>query len=125
MQFLENLPLKFTSDTQSPEIYQCPTYIETYAGRKNDPVVVNWKEPEAKDNSNDVKLIQKQGPRPGSSFKVGIKTIRYQAEDGSGNLSPPCVFLVIVQGRYQSCEFTEILAHDTMIVLIINETNCH
>lgn len=99
MQCLENLSIKFTSDTQNPEINQCPTNIETYAGRKNTPVVVNWKEPEVKDNSNNVKLIQKQGKRPGSLFNFGREQIRYQAEDESGNLSPPCEFWVDVRGE--------------------------
>lgn len=84
-------------DTQNPEINQCPTNIETYAGRKNTSVVVNWKEPEVKDNSNNVKLIQKQGKRPGSLFNFGREQIRYQAEDESGNLSPPCEFWVDVR----------------------------
>lgn len=81
-----------------PEIYECPNTIHKYANRYNTPVIVTWKEPKAKDNSNIVKLTQTMGNTSGSLFSVGRNEIRYQAKDGNGNKSPYCIFWVEVEG---------------------------
>lgn len=84
-------------DKENPEIYECPNHISTFANRNNQPVIVNWEKPKAKDNSDIVKLEQTMGQPSGSLFSVGKTEIRYQAIDGSGNKSPYCTFLVDVE----------------------------
>lgn len=84
-------------DKENPEIYECPNHISTFANRNNQPVIVNWEKPKAKDNSDIVKLEQTMGQPSGSLFSVGKTEIRYQAIDGSGNKSPYCTFWVDVE----------------------------
>lgn len=88
----------YTLDKENPEIYECPNHISTFANRNNQPVIVNWEKPKAKDNSDIVKLEQTMGQPSGSLFSVGKTEIRYQAIDGSGNKSPYCTFWVDVEG---------------------------
>lgn len=85
-------------DRQRPEIYDCPNHIHTYANRNKAPVIVTWKEPKAKDNSNIVELTQTMGNTSGSLFSI-VKQheIRYKARDGNGNESPYCIFFVKVE----------------------------
>lgn len=47
----------------------------------------------------NVTVSQIKGPSSGSSFRVGITEIQYQATDLNGNKSPDCVFFVVVEGN--------------------------
>lgn len=60
---------------------------------------MNWSVPLASDNSKNVTIRQTKGPKNGSSFRVGITEIRYQAVDSNENKSPDCTFFVVVEGN--------------------------
>lgn len=88
------------SDSEPPEITYCPNTIYSYTNRNSKEALVNWTEPSASDNSKNVTVHRIIGPKSGSSFRVGITEIRYQATDYNGNKSPECIFFVVVEGNF-------------------------
>lgn len=84
-------------DSEPPEITYCPNTIYSYTNRNSKEAIVNWTEPLASDNSKNVTVRQTKGPKNGSSFRVGITEIRYQAIDSNENKSPDCTFFVVVE----------------------------
>lgn len=87
------------TDSQPPLLKRCPNNIYTYASKTgpSDPVI--WASPLSEDNSGISFVNQTLGPVNGSSFPVGQTEIRYNALDLDGNVSPECVFFVIVEGN--------------------------
>lgn len=84
-------------DSEPPDITYCPNTIYSYTNRNSKEAVVNWSMPLASDNSKNVTIRQIKGPKNGSSFRVGITEIRYQAVDFNENKSPDCTFFVVVE----------------------------
>lgn len=70
--------------------------------RNNDTATVNWTQPKATDNSNDVAVILvNTNNRPGSKFHKGSTGVMYYAVDKAGNKSPTCTVVVIVESEYK------------------------
>uniref|UniRef100_A0A8W8HY53 Sushi, von Willebrand factor type A, EGF and pentraxin domain-containing protein 1 n=1 Tax=Magallana gigas TaxID=29159 RepID=A0A8W8HY53_MAGGI len=86
-------------DSQPPLLKRCPENIYTYASKTGPSDPVTWASPLSEDNSGISFVNQTVGPINGSSFPVGQTEIRYIASDLDGNVSPECVFFVIVEGN--------------------------
>ncbi|XP_052700846.1 sushi, von Willebrand factor type A, EGF and pentraxin domain-containing protein 1-like isoform X1 [Crassostrea angulata] len=84
-------------DSQPPLLKRCPENIYTYANKTGPSDPVTWASPLSEDNSGISFVNQTVGPINGSSFPVGQTEIRYIASDLDGNVSPECVFFVIVE----------------------------
>ena len=91
------------SDSEPPELGDCPGSLTLYADRDNDTAVGTWPVPVVTDNvDTDITPVLSEGIPPlGSRFKVGEHEIEYSARDKAGNEASKCRFTIIVQGRYR------------------------
>nr|XP_022308447.1 sushi, von Willebrand factor type A, EGF and pentraxin domain-containing protein 1-like isoform X3 [Crassostrea virginica] len=92
-----SLHLPNCEDNQPPEIRNCPQTVTVYTDKLSQTTVVNWTQPTATDNSDEVTVYQTKGGPPGSSFPVGQTEVRYQASDANNNTSPECTFFINVE----------------------------
>ena len=93
-------------DNQPPEIRNCPQTVTAFTDKLSQTAVVNWTQPTARDNSDEVTVYQTKGGPPGSSFPVGQTEVRYQASDANNNTSTECTFFINVEGMYH-CFFMQ------------------
>jgi hypothetical protein len=84
-------------DVEPPKI-TCPANITVDASTGASGAVVNFSEPTASDNCPNVKVEFVSGLVSGSQFPIGTTTIKYEAKDGFGNVTP-CSFNVTVKGN--------------------------
>lgn len=86
-------------DIKPPEIDYCPAKIEKIAPALETSMTVSWILPNASDNSGLKPVIQQMsGLDSGSVFDEGLTSISYIANDTEGNVSPPCLFDIIIKG---------------------------
>ncbi|XP_055387901.1 uncharacterized protein LOC129616312 isoform X2 [Condylostylus longicornis] len=78
-------------DKEAPRVEHCPGDLWVIA--KNGSAVVSWDEPHFSDNIGIVKIIERNGHRPGQTLMWGSYEITYVAFDAAGN-SATCSFKV-------------------------------
>lgn len=78
-------------DKEAPKVEYCPGDLWVIA--RNGSAVVNWDEPQFTDNIGVVKIIERNGHRPGQTLLWGAYDITYIASDAAGN-SATCTFKV-------------------------------
>jgi len=91
-----NFDATFITDTEPPEIHNCPSNITSYTGSHstNCSASVTWTEPTATDNYKIESFLSNYAP--GASFPVGTTTVTYTAKDPAGNTTT-CPFTVTVR----------------------------
>ncbi|WP_300549902.1 HYR domain-containing protein [Roseovarius sp.] len=76
-------------DSEQPVFSTFPADITVHVDVADTSAVVNWTEPTVDDNSGSVTVSSTSSPTAGlgngSSFPLGVTTVTYRAEDGTGN----------------------------------------
>lgn len=88
-------------DKEPPKLEHCPGDLWVIA--RNGSAVVTWDEPHFSDNVGVVKIIERNGHRPGQTLLWGTYDITYVASDAAGN-SATCNFKVSLL-----CTYTKLL----------------
>ncbi|MBL0047143.1 MAG: HYR domain-containing protein [Bacteroidetes bacterium] len=83
------------TDNTAPTFSFCPADMTVNASPGLCSTIVTWPNPVAVDNCPGVVVTQASGLPSGSSFPVGIYSIKYVATDAAGN-STTCIFTITV-----------------------------
>ena len=86
----------FVSDKEMPTLGNPPKNIHACTNIGKAFAIVNWTEPGATDNSDDVTLSSTRNP--GAKFYIGTTNVTYTAIDPSGNKAY-FTFMVTVTGE--------------------------
>lgn len=84
-------------DKESPQVEHCPGDLWVIA--RNGSAAVSWDEPHFSDNVGIVKIVEKNGHRPGQVLLWGTYDITYIASDAAGN-SATCSFKVSLLSEF-------------------------
>lgn len=84
-------------DKEAPHVEHCPGDLWVIA--RNGSAIVSWDEPHFSDNVGVVKVIERNGHRPGQALLWGTYEITYIASDAAGN-SATCNFKVSLLSEF-------------------------
>ena len=87
-------------DTQTPQVYNCPSDITTYVASGSTSATVTWIVPVATDNDAVDSLVSNYNSP--ATLLVGEYDVVYVARDPSGNIKE-CTFKVSIIGLYFIC----------------------
>ena len=94
---LESLTPYHFLDTEVPKLDNLPENISVSSSSGKAFAIVNWKDPNAIDNSGAVTVSS--SIKSGSLFYIGTTNVTYTAVDPSGN-TDDFTFVVTVKGQY-------------------------
>lgn len=85
------------ADKEPPQVEHCPG--DLWVISRNGSASVSWDEPHFSDNVGVIRIVEKNGHRPGQTLLWGSYDITYMASDAAGNTAT-CNFKVSVLSEF-------------------------